>query len=396
MHDEPPPGALKGRFTLRWTPPPGWPDVPEGFRSDVRWEPDPYWPKPDSEWRFWQVDGEPSAVEYFARRDQTSEAVRHWVAPPGWPQPPADFVPADNWEPDPRWPRAPEGWQFWQVSDDAMEAYERELVATRSLRLRALNIVEGHIETCREYRADLPAEPQARWADPRRTATGEKVARALRKLPGKQEQPPNLHTLLDEVFDGFGTLRQILTTALDADAPVHDVYYAWRQTAYRRMITFRDWDQASPNGAWQARVDRMRVELQAEELHQGIVRADYGIPGGISAWQQAEQLAAASLRRMGFPNARVTASGADGGLDVTGGGVAAQVKYTGAAVGRPILQQLVGAAQGARTVCFARSGYSAHGIAYAQREGIALFTIELPDRVTAVNGPATQLARQYR
>lgn len=35
---------------------------------------------------------------------------------PGWPDPPAGWLPADDWEPDPSWPAAPEGWEV--VVDD--------------------------------------------------------------------------------------------------------------------------------------------------------------------------------------------------------------------------------------------------------------------------------------
>ena len=38
-------------------------------------------------------------------------------APLTWPQPPAGWVPPQDWKPDPSWPPPPPGWQFWQ--DDA-------------------------------------------------------------------------------------------------------------------------------------------------------------------------------------------------------------------------------------------------------------------------------------
>ncbi len=38
-------------------------------------------------------------------------------APPGWPPPPAGWMPSPDWQPDPSWPPAPEGWQFW-ITDD--------------------------------------------------------------------------------------------------------------------------------------------------------------------------------------------------------------------------------------------------------------------------------------
>ncbi len=33
--------------------------------------------------------------------------------PPGWPQPPEGSSPPPGWQPDPRWPPAPFGWPFW-------------------------------------------------------------------------------------------------------------------------------------------------------------------------------------------------------------------------------------------------------------------------------------------
>lgn len=33
--------------------------------------------------------------------------------PPGWPKPPAGWVPPKGWTPDPSWPAPPDGWQLW-------------------------------------------------------------------------------------------------------------------------------------------------------------------------------------------------------------------------------------------------------------------------------------------
>ena len=33
--------------------------------------------------------------------------------PPGWPKPPAGWIPPKGWTPDPKWPPAPPGWQLW-------------------------------------------------------------------------------------------------------------------------------------------------------------------------------------------------------------------------------------------------------------------------------------------
>ncbi|GMV04523.1 MAG: hypothetical protein AMXMBFR53_08030 [Gemmatimonadota bacterium] len=39
--------------------------------------------------------------------------------PPGWPKPPAGWVPPKGWTPDPSWPAPPEGWQLWLPSEAA-------------------------------------------------------------------------------------------------------------------------------------------------------------------------------------------------------------------------------------------------------------------------------------
>lgn len=394
MHDEPPLGALLGHFDLRWTPPPGWAEAPEGFRPEPQWEPDPYWPKADGDWDFWQVTGDPATVGYFVDDDETLEPVQHWVAPPGWPEPPADFIPESGWEPDPRWPKAPADWKFWQVSDEARAEHKRTLVGTRGRRLATLNRVEYWLGICRQYKIDLPPRPTTKKAPSLRLS--EPVRRKLSWLTGGPSAP-SLHELLDEAFEGFGIVRDLLVSAIETDTALPDVYSPWSDEAYRRLACYMEWDQVSPTGAYAAREGRLREELREDELREGIVREDhyYGGHAG-SEWQQAEQLAASTLRRMGFPDASVTAGGADGGIDVRGAAVVAQVKYTGVPIGRPVLQQLVGASGGLRPVFFSRSGYTAQAVVYAQQAGISLFKIELPGQVSAVNSLAGSLVSQYR
>ena len=36
--------------------------------------------------------------------------------PPGWPTPPATWLPPDEWLPDPEWPEPPADWTFWSVA----------------------------------------------------------------------------------------------------------------------------------------------------------------------------------------------------------------------------------------------------------------------------------------
>lgn len=50
----PPFGPVGGR-AWTWTPPPGWPVPPAGFRPWPGWRPDPRWPAPPVEWRGWTL-----------------------------------------------------------------------------------------------------------------------------------------------------------------------------------------------------------------------------------------------------------------------------------------------------------------------------------------------------
>jgi len=67
-------------------------------------------------------------------------------------------------------------------------------------------------------------------------------------------------------------------------------------------------------------------------------------PVVIADWQDAEEFAEWHMRGLGFPDAKVTGSGADEGLDVTAQNAAAQVKHRAGATGAPDVQRLVGAA----------------------------------------------------
>ncbi|MBT0772057.1 hypothetical protein KIH74_24150 [Kineosporia sp. J2-2] len=45
--------------------------------------------------------------------------------PPNWPQPPAGWTPPPGWKPDPEWPPAPPDWPFWVPSGEAVHARRR-------------------------------------------------------------------------------------------------------------------------------------------------------------------------------------------------------------------------------------------------------------------------------
>jgi hypothetical protein len=112
-------------------------------------------------------------------------------------------------------------------------------------------------------------------------------------------------------------------------------------------------------------------------------------------FEVAEHVACAALRQLGF-DAHLTAAGADGGIDVTDrvAGLAVQVKATGTPVGRPVLQQLVGAgsADGLGTLaCFSTAGFSGPAFRYADQMDVALFRIDLRGTVSWLNSAARDL-----
>ncbi|MGW0324780.1 restriction endonuclease [Nocardia sp. NPDC003183] len=110
---------------------------------------------------------------------------------------------------------------------------------------------------------------------------------------------------------------------------------------------------------------------------------------------EAEENAAVQMCSLGFSDARVTASGADGGIDVRASGAIAQVKWRAGQVGRPELQRLFGA-RGKRfelqLFFFAASPYSAHAVSYANEVDMALYMYDPTGRITAVNPVARRIA----
>ncbi len=77
--------------------------------------------------------------------------------------------------------------------------------------------------------------------------------------------------------------------------------------------------------------------------------------------------------------------------------VAAQVKWWGRPAGRPELQRLIGARRPSQdAVFFSRSGFTEHAMTYARENRIALFKIDLPATVIALNAHAEQMERSRK
>ena len=118
----------------------------------------------------------------------------------------------------------------------------------------------------------------------------------------------------------------------------------------------------------------------------------------LSTWQAAERFAADFLKSAGFSDARTTGGGTDGGVDVRGTGVLAQVKHHAKPVGRPDLQRLYGArgTDAHALYFFGLSGFSPQAIAYAREHNIGLLRYDGFRNVTAVTPAAFTVAKTVR
>ena len=100
----------------------------------------------------------------------------------------------------------------------------------------------------------------------------------------------------------------------------------------------------------------------------------------VRRFEDAEVNAAMWMRHLGFPSAKVTRSGADGGIDVEAAGAYAQVKARTGATSRPEVQQLVGAVgrgTSAQLFFFSFGGYTSDAVAFAEANDICAYTFHL-------------------
>jgi hypothetical protein len=119
-------------------------------------------------------------------------------------------------------------------------------------------------------------------------------------------------------------------------------------------------------------------------------------PRQIDSWETAEANAAAWMQWWGHPDAVVTPSGTDGGVDVRASRALAQVKYEAHQVGRPALQRLVGSRPRAgqqQLFFFSGAGFSDPAIAYADDWDIALFKYALNGSMIPLNTAGRRLLR---
>ncbi len=102
------------------------------------------------------------------------------------------------------------------------------------------------------------------------------------------------------------------------------------------------------------------------------------------------------MRFFGFEDARRTPTGPDGGIDVVSSNAVAQVKDYAIPIGRPTIQQLVGASRGRQCLFFARMSYTPQAVEYANELQVALFRFDLQGQPEAVNATAGALLTRPR
>ena len=118
----------------------------------------------------------------------------------------------------------------------------------------------------------------------------------------------------------------------------------------------------------------------------------------IRDWRDAEAATARWLRRAGCRRVQLTGGSADGGIDVLTAEWAVQVKHTAKRVGRPAVQQLVGAALSLdrSPALFSTSGFSAPAYSYAIEHDVALFELAIDGSAHGVNRPARRVGKRTR
>lgn len=118
----------------------------------------------------------------------------------------------------------------------------------------------------------------------------------------------------------------------------------------------------------------------------------------IRDWRDAETAAARWLRKVGCRRVSLTGGSADGGIDVVTAEWAVQVKHTTKRVGRPAVQQLVGAALTLDLLpaLISTSGFSAPAQDYALEHDVALIELELDGRAHGINRPARRVGKRTR
>ncbi|MHB8290448.1 MAG: restriction endonuclease [Acidimicrobiales bacterium] len=145
---------------------------------------------------------------------------------------------------------------------------------------------------------------------------------------------------------------------------------------------------AERNYGWQHRNWAVETLLKIAELRPLLPQ-----PRLIKSPRDAEIYASEMLAALGFEGVAVTGLGRDGGVDVRGRDVVAQVKLEGVKTDAPRLQALSGIAahEGRSATFFSLAGYTRAALEWAERVDMALFEFDYDGSVRACSPQAFRL-----
>ena len=125
----------------------------------------------------------------------------------------------------------------------------------------------------------------------------------------------------------------------------------------------------------------------------GYTRTTMPNPGLIKTPADAELHAREVLRSLGFEDASITPRGPDGGVDVRGSRIVAQVKLEGVKTDAHRLQSLSGIAshESKAAAFFSLAGYTKPAVDWAERVGMALFEFDYSGEVVPRSTAATRM-----
>lgn len=195
--------------------------------------------------------------------------------------------------------------------------------------------------------------------------------------------------------DDFTSLVTLLFGAL----PMSRLREPHRLETFKPLPPTRKLDEPVAGSSLEAAVDpKSRSASGGEEPDEEVPAPDWDdAPPDflIRTPEDAEFVAAQWLAYWERSEVHLTPPGADGGIDIWSKDTVGQVKLMGNRLGRPALQQLLGAAtaQGRRPVFFSLSGYSAQALEFANANGMALFSFDRQGTPRAENRAARDLMR---
>ncbi len=242
----------------------------------------------------------------------------------------------------------------------------------------------------------MTPEPSPSPPSPASSSNGEASSPAIRTRP---ERSTVVFVLVSVAFSTtlFVEYHSEEPALIDALGPsaVGGLLLYWALAALRRRRRAKkgqDTAAAQPKG-WLARVMDEEAAAARERKQEARERARTRI----HTPTEAETFVAKWLRSQGFRSVRATPPSSDAGIDVTASGISVQVKrYASKGVGRPEVQQLVGAARvGDVAVFFTSSRYTDAAVEYADQRGAALFAFDFAGGypVRVVNRTAKRLLR---